>query len=57
MDVEELSRDTRFADLENWDSVAVLSIIAAINENFGRYPSAEEILSYKTVKDLMDYMK
>ena len=41
-------------DLENWDSVAVLSVISIINEEFDRYPDATEILSYKTVKDLMN---
>lgn len=54
MEVEELTEDTVLNDLENWDSVAVLSIIAVINEKFDRYPKAEEILTYKTVGDLMN---
>lgn len=54
MEVDELSEDTVLNDLENWDSVAVLSIIAVINEKFDRYPKAEEILTYKTVGDLMN---
>ena len=37
MEVEEIKPDTVLAELENWDSVAVLSIIAVINENFNRY--------------------
>lgn len=53
MEVEELTPDTVLEDLETWDSVAVLSVISIINENFGRYPNAKEILSYKTVGDLM----
>ena len=57
MEAEELQKDMILADLENWDSVAVLSIIAVINENFNRFPSAEEIMSYKTIGDLMDAMK
>lgn len=57
MEVDELTPDTVLAELENWDSVAVLSIIAVINENFNRYPSADEILSYETVQDLMNAMK
>ncbi len=54
MEVDELTQDTVLNDLENWDSVAVLSIIAVINEKFDRYPKAEEILTYKTVGDLMN---
>lgn len=57
MEMDELTPDTVLAELENWDSVAVLSIIAVINENFNRYPSADEILSYETVQDLMNAMK
>lgn len=56
MEVDELTEDTVLNDLENWDSVAVLSIIAVINEKFDRYPKAEEILTYKTVRDLMNAM-
>ncbi len=53
MEPNEIRPETILADLENWDSVAVLSIIAVINEHFNRFPSAEEILTYKTVGDLM----
>ena len=56
MEVDGLTEDTVLNDLENWDSVAVLSIIAVINEKFDRYPKAEEILTYKTVRDLMNAM-
>lgn len=52
-EIEELTKDTVLEDLENWDSVAVLSIISVISEKFQRYPNAKEILSYKTVGDLM----
>lgn len=55
--VEDISKETFLAELENWDSVAILSIISVITENFGRFPSAEEILQYKTVGDLMDAFK
>ncbi len=57
MEVDEITPETVLSDLENWDSVAVLSIIAVINENFNRFPSAEDILSFKTVKELMDSME
>lgn len=50
---EEINEDTVMADLENWDSVAVLSVIAVINEKFNRFPSAADILACKTIKDLM----
>lgn len=57
MEVEELTPDMVLEDLENWDSVAVLSVISIINEKFDRYPDATEITSYKTIGDLMEAFK
>lgn len=57
MEIDEITPQTILADLENWDSVAVLSIIAVINEKLNRFPSADEILGYRTVQDLMNAME
>lgn len=57
LDSSEISPDTVLSDLENWDSVAVLSVIAFINEKFNKFPSAEDIIGCKTVQDLMDLMQ
>ncbi len=57
MEIDEITPQTILADLENWDSVAVLSIIAVINEKLNRFPSADEILGYQTVQDLMNAME
>ena len=53
LDIDEISEDMILDEIETWDSVAVLSVIAIINEKFDRFPLAEEILQYKTVEDLM----
>ena len=42
---------------ETWDSVAVLSVIAMMDEKFGKYPHASEIRSYIKVGDLMENME
>lgn len=57
LDEEEIHRDLVLADCDTWDSVAILSVISVINEQFNRFPSAAEIRQYKTVGDLMDAMK
>lgn len=57
MDEEEINRDVVLAECDTWDSVAVLSVISVINEQFNRFPSAAEIRQYKTIGDLMDAMK
>ena len=50
---EELSENMVLEEFDTWDSVAVLSVIAVINEKFERFPLAEEILQYKTIGDLL----
>ena len=57
MDEEEINRDVVLADCDTWVSVAVLSVISVINEQFDRFPTAAEIRQYKTIGDLMDAMK
>lgn len=56
MEVSELSEDMVLSDIETWDSMAILSIIAVINDRFNKFPNASEIRSYKTIRDLMDAM-
>lgn len=49
-------RDTIWEEVETWDSVAVLSFIAFMNEKFDKIFHASEIALCKTVGDLMDMM-
>ncbi len=53
LEEEEVKEDIILDEIEAWDSVAVLSVISVINEKFDRFPLAEEIRAYKTVRDLM----
>ena len=55
MDLGEFDRDTVLEEVETWDSVAVLSFIAFMNEKFDKI-HASEIAVCKTVGDLMDMM-
>lgn len=54
---EELQEDMLLDDFETWDSVAVLSVIAMMDEKFGKYPHASEIRQYVKVVDLMNSME
>lgn len=56
METYEISRETILEECEAWDSIAILSVISIINEEFNRFPHADEIKAYKTVGDLMDVM-
>lgn len=57
LEVEELKEDALLADYEEWDSVAVLSFIALMDEEFGKAVKGAEIREYVTVKDIMDAME
>lgn len=56
LDVNEISKDLVLEECGAWDSVAILSVIAVMNDKFDRFPHADEIRSYKTIGDLMEAM-
>lgn len=53
---DELSEGMVLEDIETWDSVAVLSFIAVMNDRFNKFPNANEIRAYKTIGDLLNAM-
>ena len=53
---EEIQKNKFLTDFDAWDSVAVLSVISVMNENFNKFPHADEIKSYETIGDLMEAM-
>lgn len=52
IDVSEIQGDTVFQDLDEWTSLAALTIIAMINSEYGITVSGKEIRSCETIKDL-----
>ncbi|MCK6615333.1 MAG: phosphopantetheine-binding protein [Ignavibacteriaceae bacterium] len=41
-------------EIETWDSLAVLSVLAMIDSEYEKIISGEELLNCKTVKDIYD---
>jgi len=52
--VDSLNESTVLTDLEEYDSLAVLSLIAMIDEHFGKRIPGAEFQKITTVKSLMD---
>ncbi len=52
-----LTEETLLVDVDEWDSVAAISYIALLDEEFGVSISAKEIKSFQTVADAISYMK
>ena len=54
LEVEEaVTDDTSFENMSEYDSLAVMSLIAFIDENFKKTVSGEELINIKNVKDLI----
>lgn len=54
IDPVEINENTVFIELEDFDSMAILSIIAFVDEKFEKTMSTEELQKVKTVRDLME---
>ena len=50
----EIELTDTFRDYDDWDSLAYLSMIAALDEEFGVEIENEEFEKLETVQDLMD---
>lgn len=58
MDVEEeLQPDMVLEDIEEWDSLSTLALAAKVRELYGENLTRQEIVNFKTVKDICDYLK
>lgn len=59
MDVDEgtLEATTILDDLEEWDSLSTLSLMAEAKKNYGKKLSSDEIKNFVTVQDIIDYLQ
>ena len=56
-DPADLSEDMELADAGEWDSLAILSFLVMMGDEFGREVSRAEIKKLVTVKDVLDMME
>lgn len=52
-----LKPETVLDDLESWDSLAMLSLIAMLDEEFGKTITGKELKALNTVADILAYME
>ena len=59
MDLDEgvLEMDTDLTELEEWDSLSKLSLMAEVKKKYGKKMTADEMASLYTVKDVCDYLR
>ncbi len=59
MDIEEglLTPESELAEVDEWDSLSKLALMAEVKKRVNRRLSTEEILNFKTVQDIIDYLQ
>lgn len=59
LDVEggTLEETTDLSKIEEWDSIAHLSLIIMLEEDFGRQVTGKEVRGVKTVRDILALME
>jgi acyl carrier protein len=50
---EDISLETQFRDLEEWDSMIAMTIIAMVDESYDVRLTGDDIRSSETVKDIL----
>ena len=59
LDVEEgsLTPETLLADVDEWDSIAALSLIVMLDEQFEKTVSGAQIKALESINDILAYME
>lgn len=53
----ELDVNATLDDMEEWDSITKLSLMATIKKLYKKVITVEELKSFQTVKDICDYLE
>lgn len=56
VDLDEITEDTVLDELEDWDSLAIISLNATLDEQFGFTLNEEEIKGITIFKDILDFI-
>ena len=57
LDEGRLTPQTKLADLEEWDSIAVISFIALVDDHFDKIIKGSQIKKFQTVSDALAVME
>lgn len=56
LNANSLTENTLLADIENYDSMAKLTMIVLCDDEFNKKLTGEQINAFTTVKDILDFM-
>ena len=56
MDEGTLDAAAELADIEEWDSMAKLSLIVLMDDECGKELKSDDIKKFQTIQDILDFM-
>lgn len=56
LEVEELDLNGKFADMDEWDSLASLSILALLDADYGMSMSHKDVLAFDSIGDFCKFV-
>lgn len=56
-DVEQITAETKFRDLDEWSSIMALSIISMVDEEYDVTIKGDDMRAAETVEDLFNIVK
>lgn len=56
LDQGTLTPETVLGDLAEWDSMAKLSLMVMMDDEFGKSLTGEQVRDFKTVQDILNFM-
>lgn len=57
LDEGELDINSQLEEIEEWDSITKLALMAAIKKKNNKVITVNELKSFQTVKDICDYLE
>lgn len=55
-ELDKIDTTLKFVDLEEWDSLSSLSILAMLDSDYNMAMSNADLLTYSTIQDFCDYV-
>ena len=57
LEIDEFGPETLLDDLEEWDSLAAISYVVMMDEEFNKVANPSDIQCFKTVNDILNSME
>lgn len=56
LETEDFDANTVLADMEEWDSLSKLGLIAETKKQLNKRLTPEEVKEFKTIQDILEYL-